>query len=515
MKALLPFFIFSVFILFCTSKASLPKNIIQEHIKKHADFSVDPCVDFYAHVCPWKVERYFMEDLSKLKAGMVAKYRKKHPKFDKFKGEDAFAIAEALKQLNIEQLKSECKPSKPRLSSFFISAQDNRTIENVDEVLFPGFENYPCEEKAAIIIKEVGEIEDYTTTRSVLVSAVNGFITSKLVEKLDVKARKLFNKFKSVISKEIIKTPWAKNYKAIEQYVEALSNITFRTFADVRITVKKSMELYESTEKDCRKKLDVAFSQPTAELVCKGVATRKAEELLDEPIEDIFPQDQAGILKDVWQMFNSFDNSVYIGNEFLLLLNTDYFSDLYGSIGFSMIHEIMHTLVFDDNDLDKPLSKLWTKNADCVKDQALKTCETFPTVTEMHNMKPACNTTVTFEEDAADLAAYRIAWRIYENSYARKTVVPNYEALDKKQLFFYGAAVFFCNQDGMSRVPFQNLAHSNNYQRVNSLMSQMKQFSDAFKCKPTDKMITNRAKHCELYGSGSPMTRKKNAGNYY
>lgn len=98
-----------------------------------------------------------------------------------------------------------------------------------------------------------------------------------------------------------------------------------------------------------------------------------------------------------------FQNSVYIGNEFLLLLNTDYFSDLvishiistrnhsqfqYGSIGFSMIHEIMHTLVFDDNDLDKPLSKLWTKNADCVKDQALKTCETFPTVTEMHNMKP-------------------------------------------------------------------------------------------------------------------------------
>lgn len=54
---------------------------------------------------------------------MVAKYRKKYPKFDKFvsfkvfwmgkliffhqKGEDAFAIAEALKQLNIEQLKSE------------------------------------------------------------------------------------------------------------------------------------------------------------------------------------------------------------------------------------------------------------------------------------------------------------------------------------------------------------------------------------------------------------------------
>ncbi|PIC20177.1 hypothetical protein B9Z55_025463 [Caenorhabditis nigoni] len=164
----------------------------------------------------------------------------------------------------------------------------------------------------------------------------------------------------------------------------------------------------------------------------------------------------------------------------------------YGGIGFLMTHEILHTLVFDYRDAHKPLAGFWTKDAKCVEEQTRKTCGTFPTVT--------CDTRETFEEDAADLAAYRIVWNLYKKAYTRKTVVKNYESLDKKQLFFYGAAVVLCSPYGMVENPSHDTLHSNTYQRVNSLMSQMDGFSEAFKCKPTDRMIRNRARTCELYG---------------
>ncbi|ULT83961.1 hypothetical protein L3Y34_012928 [Caenorhabditis briggsae] len=139
------------------------------------------------------------------------------------------------------------------------------------------------------------------------------------------------------------------------------------------------------------------------------------------------------------------------------------------------------------------MANYWTKDAKCVEEQTRKTCETFPTVT--------CDTRETFEEDAADLAAYRIVWNLYKKAYTRKTVVKNYESLNKKQLFFYGAAVVLCSPYGMEENPSHDTLHSNSYQRVNSLMSQMDGFSEAFKCKPTDRMVRNRARTCELYGA--------------
>lgn len=187
--------------------------------------------------------------------------------------------------------------------------------------------------------------------------------------------------------------------------------------------------------------------------ICDAIAVGRAKRILFAPNDKIRRSDHVDIIQDMLVAFNSADVSclhsapresdlqdrVYIGNDFMLLMNTDVLSDLYGSIGYSMAHEISHTIVFDNSDMIfKNLGKLWTKQAGCVEEQFSKTCKTFPTM-------PCDSPNLSFEEDAADLAAYRIVYDLYQKAYKRKEVVTSYESLNKKQLFFYGAAAVFCD----------------------------------------------------------------------
>ncbi|KAF1748590.1 hypothetical protein GCK72_025057 [Caenorhabditis remanei] len=59
----------------------LPGNIIRDHIKKYLDFSVDPCEDFYAHVCPTKFNLNFLSDLMNNKTELVHEHKKKNPEY--------------------------------------------------------------------------------------------------------------------------------------------------------------------------------------------------------------------------------------------------------------------------------------------------------------------------------------------------------------------------------------------------------------------------------------------------
>uniref|UniRef100_A0A1I7UUC0 Peptidase_M13 domain-containing protein n=1 Tax=Caenorhabditis tropicalis TaxID=1561998 RepID=A0A1I7UUC0_9PELO len=275
--------------------------------------------------------------------------------------------------------------------------------------------------------------------------AVDASIANSKLKSVDQKLRRLFKKLKSKVAIQLKITPWVKNNGALELYLDALEKIKFVTFADVQETVKNAVNKYKSSRSECIKSLNKKFSDEYKSVICEVIAVGEGNRILDRPLDKIRPMDRRGILEDKLQMFNSEDDMVYVGNDFMLLENTNYSSDLYGSIGFSLTHEILHTLVFDQQDIEekKPLAPFWTKNAGCVEEQTLKTCETFPTVSDFQYGN-ACNSKVTFEEDAADLAAYRIVWDVYEKAYGRKTTVADYESLNKRQLFFYGAAVFFC-----------------------------------------------------------------------
>ncbi|EGT56317.1 hypothetical protein CAEBREN_30505 [Caenorhabditis brenneri] len=461
------------------AKPTIPRNIVQEHIKKHANFSVDPCDDFYAHVCPRGVENDFMQSLIEMRNTMVEEYKESHPKqnWNEFSFVKTGNLGYAVEMFILsDRLESLCSHNETLLTLFLqhVSGRSNDHPESF-------VETSNCKKKIETLKALDGVRSTFEGARALLKSASDASVANLQLRKIDKKLRSLFNKLKLAVSKQLKKTPWVIKNKALNIYSEALQNITFTTFYDFHNTAQNAIKAFDKARKECWKSLKDKFVKEDVTALCEVIAVGEGVKEFKKPSEKIFNQDKQEIIGDTLQQWNSND---------------------YGSVGFSLAHEIMHALVFDDvdklEDAGNPLIPLWTKDAGCVEEQTRKTCKTFPTLISTDT---TCDSKITFEEDAADLAAYRVVWDVYQKAYIRKTVVPNYESLDNKQLFFYGAAVVFCQQNGMDLKEYHKETHSNNYQRVNSLMSQMDQFADAFKCKPTDRMIKNKARHCEFYGS--------------
>uniref|UniRef100_A0A8R1HW39 Peptidase_M13 domain-containing protein n=1 Tax=Caenorhabditis japonica TaxID=281687 RepID=A0A8R1HW39_CAEJA len=408
---------------------NIPTELIKEHIKQNANFSVDPCDDFYAHVCSRRSQGMFLLKLTQLK----------------------------------DQIADDYMATDPNMKQF-------------DE------------------------------SRDQLVQVVYNSAVNRILNNLDNKARTLFEKMRKVIAKAIMKTPWTNNNGAVELYLSALNNITFSTWRDAMVVSDNAVQQFREISESCSLLLSNHFRKNVVNAVCDVVGTGAFISTFKNPMPNIRVDPESGIFRDRLQQSNFEDKHVYISNDFLLLANTNIASDLYGSIGFSLAHEIMHTFVFDDIDRRKKAGLLpfWTNSSDCVAKQTLKTCKTFRNTT--------CDANMTFEEDAADITAYRIVYDFFRSQFARKTVVNGYDDLTPNQMFFYGAAVVFCSSTAMNPLPAgierSSDPHSDMYLRVNTLMSQMDQFADAFKCKPTDKMVMNKATHCELYGRGASMTRK-------
>ncbi|UMM43200.1 hypothetical protein L5515_018775 [Caenorhabditis briggsae] len=477
------------------SGSVIPNNIVQNHIKNIADFSVDPCDDFYAHVCPMGISKQdFLKSIFETKLQIVRDYKLEHPEnlfVNAFSVDKTKNLSNIVTQfLHSNESSTLCNIAKKIVSDF---TRHLLSFDIEETALLQDWEKSSCEQKMEMVRNLSNPTQKFINSRMVISQAIDGSIASSLMEKLDKKLRQLFQKLKMAVLKELRKTPWAVYNGSLDMYEDALQKINFTTFSDIRKPLKYAQSVFIQAKSKCIDVIRGKYSVEIEDGLCEVIAVGEAVLYINKPMDSIYETDLRDILTDQTAAFNSKDTRVYIGNDFTLLANTDYLSDLYGGIGFSLTHEIFHTLVFDYRDSFKPMANYWTKDAKCVEEQTRKTCETFPTVT--------CDTRETFEEDAADLAAYRIVWNLYKKAYTRKTVVKNYESLNKKQLFFYGAAVVLCSPYGMVENPSHDTLHSNSYQRVNSLMSQMDGFSEAFKCKPTDRMVRNRARTCELYGA--------------
>ncbi len=169
----------------------------------------------------------------------------------------------------------------------------------------------------------------------------------------------------------------------------------------------------------------------------------------------------------------------------------------FGALGMVMGHELTHG--FDDHgrefDGDGNLRDWWTpdvsaefdKRAACVADQ-FEAYTPLAGAPEVH-----LNGKLTLGENLADLGGAKLALAV-----AHKTAPPSPES-DRQ--FFFGVAQIWCGtlRPEMQRVRVRTDPHSPGKFRVNGPLSNMREFAQAFSCRPGDAMVREDAKRCEVW----------------
>jgi endothelin-converting enzyme/putative endopeptidase len=170
----------------------------------------------------------------------------------------------------------------------------------------------------------------------------------------------------------------------------------------------------------------------------------------------------------------------------------------YGAIGVVIGHELTHG--FDDQgrqfDADGNLKDWWTKQDE---DQFNKLADCL--VNEYGGFSPTTgvelNGKLTLGENTADNGGIRLAYMALMDDLAKKSVEVSKkdDGYTQPQQFFLGFAQVWCEnvRPEMERTLAQTDPHSPGKFRTNGVVSNMPQFSQAFGCKPGDKMYAAHA----------------------
>ena len=174
----------------------------------------------------------------------------------------------------------------------------------------------------------------------------------------------------------------------------------------------------------------------------------------------------------------------------------------YGAIGMVVGHELTHG--FDDEgrqfDADGNLKDWWQKN-DAVEYEKLSSCivkqyGAFSPATGVH-----LNGKLTLGENTADNGGIRLAYFALMDDLAKKTMSPStkVDGYTQAQQFFLSNAQIWCENQRPEtiRLRAQTDAHSMGRFRVNGVVSNMPEFSEAFGCKVGDKMYA--AQGCRVW----------------
>jgi len=170
----------------------------------------------------------------------------------------------------------------------------------------------------------------------------------------------------------------------------------------------------------------------------------------------------------------------------------------YGAIGAVIGHELTHG--FDDEgrqfDADGNLKDWWSKE-DEAKFNKLADCF----VNEYGSFSPVkgveLNGRLTLGENTADNGGIHLAYAALLDVLKKKGVslTAETDGFTPLQQFFIGFAQVWCNNQRPeeARVRAQTDPHSPGRFRVNGVVSNMPEFSQAFSCKPTDRMYAVHA----------------------
>ncbi|GMS99484.1 hypothetical protein PENTCL1PPCAC_21659, partial [Pristionchus entomophagus] len=125
---------------------------------------------------------------------------------------------------------------------------------------------------------------------------------------------------------------------------------------------------------------------------------------------------------------------------------------------------------------------------------------------------------VTFSEDAPDLEGMRAAYDLLKMTFTNRQLkdmeYPDL-GITTAQSFFYSFAMQRCGAIQWTSL-FQNDGHSPDYIRVNGIVSQMPEFSDAFGCQAGEAIFSEPDGVCYLFGNkstGGRQSRLMRQGN--
>jgi putative endopeptidase len=176
----------------------------------------------------------------------------------------------------------------------------------------------------------------------------------------------------------------------------------------------------------------------------------------------------------------------------------------YGAIGAVVGHELTHA--FDDEgrqfDADGNLKDWWQKQ-DEERFNSLAQC----TVNEYGSFSPITgvelNGKLTLGENTADNGGVRLAYMALMDNLAKKSIPASQktDGYTQAQQFFIGYAQDWCENmtPEMARFLAHNDPHSPGRFRTNGVVKNMSEFSQAFGCKPADKMYVAQGKGCRVW----------------
>jgi putative endopeptidase len=173
----------------------------------------------------------------------------------------------------------------------------------------------------------------------------------------------------------------------------------------------------------------------------------------------------------------------------------------YGDTGGTIGHELTHG--FDDEgsqfDAKGNLKNWWTKEdrekfdarTQCVQDQYAQ----YVVVDDVH-----INSKLTLGEDVADLGGEILAYIAWEGAEAGKQLEP-IDGLTPDQRFFVGFAQWACANERPEELRMRAVTdpHSPPKDRINGVVVNMPEFSQAFSCKAGEPMVKPPDKVCKVW----------------
>ncbi|GMS83172.1 hypothetical protein PENTCL1PPCAC_5347, partial [Pristionchus entomophagus] len=507
-------------------------DLLTDHLTNNVDVSVNPCDDFYQHVCSQsindtefplnKIERFYDEITAKFSnfsysSNLAIMNDWNNMLRTGYETKRGFNRSEFEDRIRMRCLDSDdCYREEFAYFSGFYAKRSNESNDRLTYFLSK-LNTTKGDEILAILPDMVESTYNliyarlWNKTEVLLNGQYGGFyghLTNRLFVMEELKKDGIFEKivdyredvkqFKELFIEKFKNTPWLNEKDNL--------GLTFlREFEDQMNDLVVYYDLDENDrDLELLRTMNSLFSQEyyrakTRSTGAEALDTIFALETAFSTLNKTSDPEVKVLLRRV--LFNLRVNAVYYDdvNKVAILapflypelndnstLNKPY--ALFSIIG----HEISHSVM-----LKKwaNRSSTFKKGMECLTDHYNRTCDRFG--------KGVCNSgTQSFAEDGSDVLGARINYEFFTRNYKeeeRNEIVFDSKLLsvNREQAFFYVFGSSWCSK--ITEATEHTDVHSHDQIRVNGLVAQMPEFAKAFHCSPHQAMYPDKMQ-CHLFG---------------